>query len=154
MDGMDWTELRLTVSAGDTDRAADIANMAVPYGLYIEDYSDLEQGAREIAHIDLIDEELLARDRTRSVIHLYISPEESPAEAASYLRERLTAAGIGFELAAEEVNEEDWANNWKAYFKPLPVGQRLVYVTHGHVFNLNHLPPLAQIGRASCRERV
>ena len=47
MDGMDWTELRLTVSAGDTDRAADIANMAVPYGLYIEDYSDLEQGARE-----------------------------------------------------------------------------------------------------------
>ena len=25
----------------------------------------------------------------------------------------------------------------------LPVGQRLVYVTHGHVFNLNHLPPLA-----------
>lgn len=126
MDGMDWTELRLTVSAGDTDRAADIANMAVPYGLYIEDYSDLEQGAREIAHIDLIDEELLARDRTRSVIHLYISPEESPAEAASYLRERLTAAGIGFELAAEEVNEEDWANNWKAYFKPLPVGQRLL----------------------------
>ena len=30
---MDWTELRLTVSAGDTDRAADIDNMAVPYGL-------------------------------------------------------------------------------------------------------------------------
>mgnify|MGYP003186899215 CR=1 FL=1 len=25
----------------------------------------------------------------------------------------------------------------------LPVGQRLAYVTHGHVFNLNHLPPLA-----------
>ena len=23
------------------------------------------------------------------------------------------------------------------------MGQRLAYVTHGHVFNLNHLPPLA-----------
>ena len=123
---MDWTELRLTVPVSDTDRAADIANMVVPYGLYIEDYSDLEEGAREIAHIDLIDEELLARDRNHSTIHLYISPEENPAEAAAYLRERLTAAGIPHELAAEQVSEDDWANNWKAYFKPLPVGQRLL----------------------------
>ena len=30
-----------------------------------------------------------------------------------------------------------------ADYAVLPVGQRLVYVTHGHVFNLNHLPPLA-----------
>ena len=41
---MDWTEVRITVPAADTDRAADIANMVVPYGIYIEDYSDLEQG--------------------------------------------------------------------------------------------------------------
>ena len=31
----------------------------------------------------------------------------------------------------------------RADYAVLPVGQRLVYVTHGHVFNLNHLPPLA-----------
>ena len=30
-----------------------------------------------------------------------------------------------------------------ADYAVLPVGQRLVYVPHGHVFNLNHLPPLA-----------
>lgn len=59
---MDWTEVKITVDAADTDRASAIANMVVPYGIYIEDYSDLIQGAREIAHIDLIDEELLARD--------------------------------------------------------------------------------------------
>ena len=29
-----------------------------------------------------------------------------------------------------------------ADYAVLPVGQRLVYVTHGHMFNLNHLPPL------------
>ena len=65
-----WTEVCITVPQADTDRAADIANMLIPYGLYIEDYSDLEQGAREIAHIDLIDEDLLSKDRTRSLIHL------------------------------------------------------------------------------------
>lgn len=123
---MDWTEVCITVDTADTDRAADIANMVVPYGLYIEDYSDLEQGAREIAHIDLIDEELLARDRTQSILHVYISPEESPAEAVAFLRERYTAEGIAHTVLTHTVSEADWANNWKKYFKPLPVGQKLL----------------------------
>ena len=126
MSSPDWTELCLEIAVEDTDRAAAIANMAVPYGIYIEDYSDLEQGARDIAHIDLIDEELLARDRTRALIHLYISPEDNPAEAAAYLRERLTAEGIRHELKDRQVKEDDWANVWKQYFKPLPVGKRLL----------------------------
>ena len=123
---MDWTEVCIRVATADTDEAAAIANMVVPYGLYIEDYSDLEQGAREIARIDLIDEELLARDRAHSLIHLYIDPEENPPEAVAFLQERLAAAGIVNEVAAETVREEDWANNWKKYFKPLPVGKRLL----------------------------
>ena len=71
---MDWTEIAITVPAEDVDRAGDIAQMVVPYGIYIEDYSNLEQEAWEIAHIDLIDEELLNKDRTKGIIHVYISP--------------------------------------------------------------------------------
>lgn len=121
-----WTELTISVPVADTDRAADIANMTVPYGLYIEDYSDLEEGAREIAHIDLIDEELLARDRTRSLIHIYLEPEVNPAEALAFLQERLSAAGIDNALSTRTVREADWANNWKQFFKPLPVGEKLL----------------------------
>lgn len=123
---MDWTEVCIRVATDRTDEAAAIANMTVPYGLYIEDYSDLEQGAREIAHIDLIDEELLARDRSHSIIHLYIDPEDNPPEAVAFLRERLTSAGIQSSVEASVVREEDWANNWKKYFKPLPVGEKLL----------------------------
>ena len=72
---MDWTEVCIRIPAAHVDEAAAIANMVVPYGIYIEDYSDLEQGAREIAHIDLIDEDLLAKERDTALIHLYISPE-------------------------------------------------------------------------------
>jgi len=121
-----WTEVCITVPQADTDRAADIANMLIPYGLYIEDYSDLEQGAREIAHIDLIDEDLLAKDRTCSLIHLYLSPEDNPAEALAFLRERLSAAGIENDVVTNAVREEDWANNWKQYFKPLKIGEKLL----------------------------
>ena len=123
---MDWVELQLRVPASDADRAADIANMVVPYGLYIEDYSDLEQGAREIAHIDLIDEELLQKDREQAILHLYLDPEENPAEAVAFLSERFTAETIPFTALQNTVSETDWANNWKKYFKPLPVGDRLL----------------------------
>lgn len=61
---MDWTDLQITVPAKDIDTAAAIAQMVVPYGIYIEDYSDLTEEAPRIAHIDLIDEELLAKDRS------------------------------------------------------------------------------------------
>ena len=123
---MDWTEVQIRVATRDTEEAAAIANMAVPYGIYIEDYSDLEEQALEIAHIDLIDEDLLARDRAHSVIHLYLDPADNPPEAVAFLRERLTGAGIANELVADTVREEDWANNWKAFFKPLPIGEKLL----------------------------
>ena len=70
---MDWTEIAITVPAEDVDRAGDIAQMVVPYGIYIEDYSNLEQEAWEIAHIDLIDEELLNKDRTKGYTCIYQS---------------------------------------------------------------------------------
>ena len=72
---MDWTEIKITVNADDVDRAGDIAHMAVPYGIYIEDYRTLEEEAWQIARIDLIDEDLLAKDRTKGIVHIYISPE-------------------------------------------------------------------------------
>ncbi len=123
---MDWTEIKITVNADDVDRAGDIAHMAVPYGIYIEDYRTLEEEAWQIARIDLIDEDLLAKDRTKGIVHIYISPEENPAEAVSFLSERLTAEGIAHELDEAVCKNADWENNWKKYFKPMPVGNRLL----------------------------
>ena len=123
---MDWTEITVAVAAADVDRAGDIAQMVVPYGIYIEDYSHLEQEAREVAHIDLIDEALLKKDRAKALVHVYISPEESPAEAIAFLSERYRAAGIAHEITTASCVEEDWINNWKKYFKPIPVGKKLL----------------------------
>ena len=122
----DWTEVIITVDAQNADAAAAIAQMVVPYGIYMEDYSNLEEEAMEIAHIDLIDEDLLAKDRTHAWIHVYISPEENPQEAVAFLQERYTAAGIRNEIALDRCVKEDWINNWKKYFKPIPVGEKLL----------------------------
>lgn len=123
---MDWTEICVEVPAADIDSAAAIANMTVPYGIYIEDYSDLEREVLEIARIDLIDEELLKADRDKAKIHIYIDPEDNIDEAVSFLRERLNASGIAYTIDLSNVREDDWLNNWRKYFKPMPVGERLL----------------------------
>lgn len=122
----DWTEVKISVNAENVDKAGDIASMVVPYGIYIEDYRDLEKQAWEIAHIDLIDEELLRRDRTKAIVHVYISPEENPQEAVAFLRERYSAEGIDSEIILSQCKNEDWENNWKQYFHPIPVGEKLL----------------------------
>ncbi len=123
---MDWTEVTVTVDVKEIDKAGDIAQMVVPYGIYIEDYSHLEEEAREIAHIDLIDEDLLKKDRTKALVHVYISPEENPAEAVAFLSERYNAEGIVHTITTAPCVEEDWINNWKKYFKPINVGKKLL----------------------------
>ena len=117
--------MTLTVGIADLEEAQAIAQMVVPYGIYIEDYSNLEQEAKEIAHIDLIDEALLQKDRSQAIIHIYISPEEAPAEALAFLEERCRAAKIKAQIARASIKEADWANEWKQFFKPIEIGRRL-----------------------------
>lgn len=121
-----WCEICFSVALGDVETACAIAAMAVPGGFYLEDYSDLEQGAWDIAHIDLIDEQLLQKDRTRAVLHLYINPDQNPNEALDFVHRQLEAAGVDARLDTKKVSQEDWANNWKQYFHPLPIGEKLL----------------------------
>ena len=125
---MDWTEIKATVPSDKTDEAAAIANMTVPYGIYIEDYSNLEADALEIAHIDLIDEELISKNRENSVIHIYISECDNAAESLEFLKERFRAEGIPFEVGSQGVNDNDWNENWKKFFHTIEIGQRLAVV--------------------------
>lgn len=121
-----WTEIAITVSTADIDNAGNIANMVVPYGIYIEDYSALEEETLEIAHIDLIEQSLLEKDRTKGIIHVYVNPHENPLEAVSFIKERLESENISFEITIADCKTEDWVNNWKQYFHPMPIGKKLL----------------------------
>lgn len=149
---MNWTEITVAVAQKDTEAAAAIANMTVPYGIYIEDYSDLEKGAEEIAHIDLIDEELVAKDRDTSIIHIYISECDNAAEALEFLKERLAANGIGYKAETVGVNDSDWNENWKKYFHATEIGERLAVVPSWEKYDnkdnrtILHIDPGAAFG--------
>lgn len=123
---MDWTEIIAEVDAKDVERAENIAVMTVPYGIYIEDYSSLKEEVLEIAKIDLIDEELLAKNRETARIHIYISPEDNPAEATAFLEERFRAENINFKILTDKCDVEGCLDNWKKYFYPIEIGEKLL----------------------------
>lgn len=122
----EWTEIKISVDADDIDKASDIANMVVPYGIYIEDYSALEEQVKAIAHIDLIDEDLLKKNRKEAFIHIYLEPDVNPAEALAFLSERFTAENIKHKIDTSATLEEDWRNNWKKFFNPTPIGEKIL----------------------------
>ncbi len=124
---MDWTEVIAEIDARDIESAENIAQMTVPYGIYTEDYSNLEQEVLEIAKIDLIDEELLKKDRTKGKIHIYISPKENPSEAVSFLKERFNAENIKYSISVnDKCDVESCLENWKKYFSPIKVGKKIL----------------------------
>ena len=152
-----WTEIVIKTPVGVLERAEAALHMATPLGLYIEDYSDLESSVQAFSGIDLIDDELINKDRGAALLHVYFQPGLNRAECAAVVRESMTRAGFseihaggvfsGNELpggafsgnklsgsaeyvfaSAGGITEEDWADNWKRYFKPLRVGKGILIV--------------------------
>ena len=121
-----WYDIRLRVATKDAEQAEFLIGECTEYGIYIEDYSHLEEETLEIAHIDLIEQSLLEKDREHVVIHLYITADQNPGEALAFSGEKLGAAGIAFESDYSAIQQEDWANNWKQYFHQLNIGKKML----------------------------
>ncbi len=125
---MDWFEIIIKVPTARIEEASAIANMTVDYGIYIEDYSDLETVAPQIAHIDLIDESLLNMDKTSSFIHIYLNKEDNVKEALFYLEDRFNESGIPYEIDKKTTGDINWNEYWKSFFHTTLIGERLAVV--------------------------
>ena len=121
----DWTQIRVTVRLEDLDSLTAVMSM-ISNNLQIEDYSDIDL---KTCYGDLIDEAILNADKTVASVSVYLPAERSVPEAMAFLRERLSATSLEpIKVETVGVREEDWANSWKEYYKPLRIGKRLVIV--------------------------
>lgn len=85
---------------------------------------------------DIVDEDLEKSLDGVSRIRLYLADGPDAPEEIARLRELLNGllaaypdAGLGsLALHALNVRDEDWENNWKQYYQPIPIGQRLLVV--------------------------
>ena len=98
---MEWTDIRITVPKARAEEAEAIATGISGGGIYIEDYSDLETQVEAIAHVDLIEQDLLDKPRDQVIVHMYLAPDEPPAEVLALLKDRLDSCEMPYTLNTE-----------------------------------------------------
>lgn len=123
-----WFEISVSAATPYLGVVEAVAVMLSPGGIYTEDYADMEQVCEQITGMRMIDEELLAKDRTHGVVHIYLEPKASIGEELAFLKERLDSEGFAYEITTGKVAESDWAEAWKQYYKPVRVGKHFVVV--------------------------
>ena len=120
----EWVQIKVTVKLEQLDDTVAVMNMISNY-LQIEDYSDIDL---KTCYGDLIDESILNADKTVASVLVYLSADGSAADTLAFLRGRFAELEIDASISVSGVNEEDWANSWKDYYKPIKIGEKIVIV--------------------------
>ena len=114
-----WTKLTVKGNVKDLDEISAVMSM-LDNGLMIEDYSDFSFNGM---YGELVDETILNADKDSVAVSIFV-PEEKPiAEFRAFLQDRFRALALETEISAEGVSEDDWAENWKKYYKPISLGR-------------------------------
>jgi len=119
---VDYIEVTLDTERGRVDAdCARLDDLGVS-GLVIEDEQDflnfLEEGR---AYWDYVDDDLLNAFAGRHRIKFYLE-----ADAGADARIAALSAALGVTLKTRAIQEEDWASNWKAYYRPIEIGARFL----------------------------
>ena len=114
-----WTKLTVTGKQAELNDIIAVMSM-LDNGLMIEDYSDFSFSGM---YGELVDDSILNADRDTVKVSLFVPEEKNLLEYTGFLTERFSALGIGAEINLDGVNEEDWAESWKQYYKPIPLGR-------------------------------
>ena len=115
----EWIKLSLKGWQKDVETLTAIIGM-IDSGVLIEDYSDVTTDGMYGA---LIDESILHADKTRATVSVFLTADKSLSEAKAFLAERIDTLGLKAEIVTEGMKEEDWAENWKKYYHPIPLGK-------------------------------
>ena len=114
-----WTKITVTGKTADLDEICAVMSM-LDNGLMIEDFSDFSLNGM---YGELVDETILNADTETVRVSLFVPEEKNFLEYKSFLESRFLELGLTVTLTADGVNEEDWAESWKQYYKPIPLGR-------------------------------
>ena len=123
---MNWTQLKVSCKSSDLDKVKIIMSV-LNSSLVIEDYSDMRANVAEY-YGDLIEEKLLQADTEKANVSFYIEEDKDPRDYLAFLENRFSAEGIDWSYELIRIGNEDWANEWKKYFKPVKPGEKIVIV--------------------------
>ena len=132
---MQWLELKIDTTPAGLTPVSDLVEGLGITGLVIEDEGDFHDFLEHNhQYWDYVDEELMEAKRGICRITFYVSADNKGMDtvakvrvALSELKKRRSDCG-SLLMTMAQVDDADWENNWKQYYKPMEIGERLIVV--------------------------
>ena len=121
---MQWIEVSVPAESGEIDDLCETLAALGAGGMVVEDERDF-QNFLETNHQywDYVDEALENQFKGVSRVKFYLSDDEDGRALLDSIR-----SSLGRELTTATVQDSDWENNWRQYYEPIEVGEKLVVV--------------------------
>ncbi|WP_353096088.1 50S ribosomal protein L11 methyltransferase [Tissierella praeacuta] len=127
---MNWTEVQIKTTAELEDLVANVLYDAGATGLAIEDPRDLIELSKSKERWDFIDSSLINVDFDGVLIKAYFSESDDLKNKIQDIKNRIKNDPIlntgENEIKIGIVDDNDWAENWKKYYKPIKIGERIL----------------------------
>ena len=144
---MQWLELKIDTTPAGITPVSDLVESLGVTGLVIEDegdFHDFLENNRQ--YWDYVDEDLLEAKRGVCRITFYVSADDEGMDTVAKVRMALSElkksrSDCGsLVMTMAQMDDADWENNWKQFYKPMEIGERLIVVpewesakTHGRI---------------------
>ncbi|MCY6484256.1 50S ribosomal protein L11 methyltransferase [Clostridium aestuarii] len=129
----DWLEVELITSSEAVEAITGIIYNTGVQGVSILDSEDIEDKKKNPGEFDWFDENGMDISiKEGAIIKAYYKQDEKFDEYLEYIKEKIDELdNLGINkgegsVIVKKVNEADWANNWKQYYKPTKIGQKTV----------------------------
>ena len=131
---MDWLEAVVHTTTMGADIVSEVLMNAGAIGTAIEDRYDVTSSKKSDGMWDMIDEDVLKHMSEDVLVKAYFKSDASAPETLHLVEQKLgeiAKMDMGFDMGSltldtQGVREQDWAENWKKYYKPFRAGEHLV----------------------------
>ena len=132
---MEWLELKIDTTPAGLDAVSGLVEAQGITGLVIDDETDFQDFLEHNRQYwDYVDEELVEEKRGLSRVTFYVTADDAGFSTVAQVRIALEELKKNHPeygtllMTADDVQDADWENNWKKYYKPMEIGNRLLVV--------------------------
>ncbi len=132
---MDWIKLSISTTTEGIEAVCAVLLEQGVSGVEIDDATDFHNFLENNRDKwDYVDDELLRAHETGSFVSFYVTDDADGKETVSMVKDALCVLKSQdenneygtLEISGTNMKEEDWSENWKQYFKPLNVGDKIL----------------------------
>ena len=132
---MNWLEVKVDTAPAGLDAVSERLEALGVTGLVIDDEADFHDFLEHNhQYWDYVDDALMQEKRGLSRVTFYLPDDAdgekllSDARAALSALEQANPACAPIHVAVGKMADSDWENNWKQFYKPMEIGERLIVI--------------------------